>query len=91
MPGSAYSFGNGDYTGTVWWGRGWEGGSARVLLPARIKALGDARVDLIAAGSSHTILTTKCGQVLTFGAGAQGQLGHGDLQEQLLPKLVELP
>ena len=91
LAGAAHSWGNGDYTGTVWWGRGWEGGSPRVLLPARIKDLGEARVDLLAAGSAHTMLTTECGALYTFGSGAQGQLGHGDLQEQLLPKRVEPP
>ena len=29
------------------------------------------------------------GEVLTFGCGEHGQLGHGDTQDQLLPKVVE--
>lgn len=89
--GAAFSFGHRDFSGTVWWGRGWCGGSARVLLPARIKALGEDRVAALAAGSVHTMLVTEGGELYTFGCGAQGQLGHGDLLEQLLPKKVELP
>ena len=72
--GAAYSFGNGDFTGTVWWGRGWFGGSPRVLQPLRIKELADARVAQLDAGTAHTILRTQCGELFTFGNGSQGQL-----------------
>ena len=51
--GAAYSFGNGGNTGTMWWGRGWEGGAPCLLEPARIKELSDLRIDLLAAGSAH--------------------------------------
>jgi len=87
--GAAYAFGNDDYTGTVWWGRGWEGGSARALLPARIKALDEARVDQAAAGNAHALLRTDRSEIFTFGSGEHGQLGHGDLKESLLPRKVE--
>ena len=87
--GTVYAFGNGDYTGTYWWGRGWEGASQKLLLPRRIVALDEARVDLLAAGSAHAMLRTSCGALYTFGSGEQGQLGHGDLCEQLLPKKVQ--
>ncbi len=88
--GAAYSFGNGGNTGTMWWGRGWEGGAPCLLEPARIKELADLRIDLLAAGSAHAMLRSTSGALFTFGAGAHGQLGHGDLQEQLVPKKVEL-
>ena len=103
--GALYAFGNGDMTGTVWYGRGWEGGADRMLLPARVHSLCDVTVSEVAAGSCHTILRGKlppnccdhrgdgvshAEEVFTFGSGAQGQLGHGNLDEQLVPKRLEL-
>ena len=88
--GAAYSFGTGDMTGSMWWGRGWAGGSLKSLEPVRIKALSDVRLTEAAAGMAHTLLRDSSGQVFTFGAGHQGQLGHGNFKEQLVPKAVEL-
>ena len=48
--GAAYSFGMGDMTGTVWWGRGWEGYSLKSLEPVRIKALSEVHIAGAAAG-----------------------------------------
>ena len=56
--------------------------------PAKIKALDGVFVEELAAGAVHTIARTSRGEIFTFGAGTGGQLGHGDLREQLLPKLV---
>ena len=86
--GAAFSCGNGDFTGTVWWGRGWVGGSSRTLLPARIKSLAECQVSQAAAGNAHAMVRTTDGAVFTFGSGSQGQLGHGDFQERLLPTRV---
>jgi alpha-tubulin suppressor-like RCC1 family protein len=76
--GTAFAFGHGDMTGTVWWGRGWEGlwgrGTDRFLLPARLKSLEEDRVEEVAAGSTHTVLRTRQGALFTFGCGTQGQL-----------------
>ena len=89
--GDAFSFGTDDCTGHVWWGRGWSVSPDRraALAPTKIKALHGLVVEELAAGSLHTIAHTKSGEIFTFGSGANGQLGHGDLQEQLLPKRVE--
>ena len=75
----------------MWWGRGWSVSPDRraALTPTKIKALHGLVVEELAAGSLHTIARTKSGEIFTFGSGANGQLGHGDLQEQLLPKRVE--
>ena len=40
-------------------------------------------------GGFGAMLRTSCGALYTFGSGEQGQLGHGDLCEQLLPKKVQ--
>ena len=43
-----------------------------------------------AAGRDHTILVMSTGDVYTCGSGANGQLGHGDTQEHLTPRYVEM-
>ena len=41
------------------------------------------------AGVYHSLAITANGAVWSWGDGLYGQLGHGDVQEQLLPKKVE--
>ena len=60
--GELFSCGTGDCTGLVWWGRGWEGGSTRSLVPTKIKSLSDKRVTELAAGSLHTLARTDSGE-----------------------------
>ena len=95
--GALFAFGNGDMTGVRWYGRGWEGGADRMLIPTRIKTLNDVTVAEVAAGSCHTIVRALLPhqsdappEHFTFGCGAQGQLGHGNLDEQLVPKRLDL-
>ena len=45
---------------------------------------GDA-VLMVACGYVHTAVVTKSGGVYTFGYGGNGQLGHGNYNEQLAP------
>ncbi|MCO5581816.1 hypothetical protein L7F22_035705 [Adiantum nelumboides] len=58
--------------------------------PRRVEGeLYDAFVEEIAAGAFHVaVLTAKC-DVYTWGKGANGRLGHGDLLDRKMPTLVE--
>ena len=44
---------------------------------------------VLSAGVNHTVVCTAEGQVLTFGDGQYGQLGHGDDGYESVPRLVE--
>ena len=44
----------------------------------------------IGAGSDHTLARGSDGRVYAFGLGGQGQLGHGDLANQTLPRPIVL-
>ena len=58
--------------------------------PEVIEALRGVRVVVIAAGGSHSMVLTDMGEVLSFGRGALGPLGHGDDEEdQHEPKVIE--
>ncbi|CAJ1364560.1 unnamed protein product, partial [Effrenium voratum] len=52
--------------------------------------LGDeeVQVKLIAAGDNFTMAVTEDDQLYTWGANANGQLGLGKLQDQMVPQLV---
>ena len=54
-------------------------------VPTVIEALRDRRVVAIAAGDGYSMVLTDEGEVLSFGDGWHGQLGHGDLERQLVP------
>ena len=49
-----------------------------------------ADVSKIECGLDHTLILLSNGRVATFGLGADGQLGHGDLENRYQPALVEL-
>jgi len=80
--------------GAVWsWGDGGHGrlghgDEQRQLLPKKIEALAGQRVVAVSAGE-HSLALTADGAVWSWGGGASGKLGHGDLQNQLLPKKIE--
>jgi alpha-tubulin suppressor-like RCC1 family protein len=40
------------------------------------------------AGVTHTVCVLKDGSVVSFGKGANGQLGHGDQTERLSPVAI---
>ena len=52
-------------------------------------ALVDQRVTAVAAGGDHSVVLTDCGQVLSWGSGECGQLGHGVEEDLLLPRMLE--
>ena len=47
-----------------------------------------APVIAIAAGHSHSVALTKAGEVLTWGANDQGQLGDASAEDRFLPQKV---
>jgi alpha-tubulin suppressor-like RCC1 family protein len=68
-------------------GLGDEEDRATPTLVARALFDGEA-VLMVACGVVHTVVTTEGGGVYTFGRGRDGQLGHGDEENQLLPRRV---
>jgi len=40
-----------------------------------------------AADQSHTAVWTEAGELVTFGKGDDGVLGHGGTQDELVPRL----
>ncbi|EOD08802.1 hypothetical protein EMIHUDRAFT_358730 [Emiliania huxleyi CCMP1516] len=81
--------------GAVWsWGWGnsgrlGHGDQQRQLLPKKVEAFAGRRVVAVSAGVSHSLALTAGGAVWSWGDGDYGQLGHGDTQDQLLPKRIE--
>eukprot|EP00897_Mesotaenium_endlicherianum_P005438 jgi/Mesen1/4922/ME000246S04145 len=52
-------------------------GSQSPWQPARVAELAGERVAQVALGAQHTVALTEEGDVLTWGAGGSGRLGHG--------------
>ena len=81
--------------GAVWsWGDGLQGklghgDQQRQLLPKKIEALAGQRVVALSAGTFHSLALSADGAVWSWGGGGFGKLGHGDQQNQLLPKKIE--
>ena len=81
--------------GAVWsWGLGvfgklGHGDQQRQLLPKKVEALAGQRVIAVSAGLMHSLALIAEGALWSWGFGTSGQLGHGDAQNQLLPKKVE--
>ncbi|KAJ7525724.1 hypothetical protein O6H91_17G063100 [Diphasiastrum complanatum] len=49
----------------------------------------DAFVEEISCGAHHVAALTTKGGIYTWGKGANGRLGHGDMQDRHIPTLVE--
>lgn len=50
--------------------------------------LSGLQVCALAAGGSHSCEVTATSELFTWGYGSSGQLGHGDFENQLVPKQV---
>ncbi|XP_027335487.1 RCC1 domain-containing protein RUG3, mitochondrial [Abrus precatorius] len=72
---SNYELGRGDKIG------GWK--------PRPVPSLENVRIIQIASGGYHSLALTDDGKVLSWGHGGQGQLGHGCVQNQKIPAVVE--
>ena len=80
--GDVYSFGAGSF------GRLGHGNQLNQLLPKLIAALQGTRVVQVSAGQMHSLALAEGGEVYSFGRGRHGQLGHGDVEDQLVPTLI---
>jgi alpha-tubulin suppressor-like RCC1 family protein len=82
--GKAYSFGIGKF------GQLGHGGEEGELVPRLIEGvLERKRVVGVATGSTHTVVWTDEGKAYSFGNGWCGQLGHGAIKHEVVPKLIE--
>lgn len=59
------------------------------MTPAVVSSLTGLEIEAVSAGFDYTLILTTDGDVYSFGNGANGRLGHGDTQSQLLPKRIE--
>eukprot|EP00656_Telonema_subtile_P048855 TRINITY_DN5936_c0_g1_i2.p1 TRINITY_DN5936_c0_g1~~TRINITY_DN5936_c0_g1_i2.p1 ORF type:complete len:416 (+),score=81.83 TRINITY_DN5936_c0_g1_i2:217-1464(+) len=80
--GALYTFGCGDH------GRLGHGGRGDEVLPRVVEALLGVRVVHVAAGRGHTVLCTDTGEAYSFGRGSCGQLGHGGLHVEGVPRQI---
>lgn len=63
--------------------------SGRVFtIPSPI-ALPELVVTNVSCGNEHCLLVTQFGSVFTWGSGSRGQLGHGDLEPEESPRIVD--
>jgi len=80
--GEVYSFGSGKY------GRLGHNNRDGLLTPMRVEGLLGKKAVCVAAGDGHSAVCTSEGQCFTFGRGLFGELGHGDLDNEFVPRLV---
>jgi hypothetical protein len=88
--GAVFSWGHDEGTGKT--GLLLAGGGPRVgpiLEPMLVEALHGTRVVGVVAGDHHSCALTSAGELLTWGFGGFGALGHGDTRKQAAPKRVE--
>ena len=69
--------------GAAW---SWGGGS---LLPKKIEALTGRDIVAVSAGDTFSLAVSADGTVWSWGGGDGGILGHGDEQDEPLPKKIE--
>ena len=81
--GDLYTFGNGRY------GQLGHGEQRPEVAPQRVNALRHARVVGVACGEFHSLALTDEGHVYSWGAGAFGELGHGDRSHRSEPTRIE--
>ena len=80
--GALYSWGFGEY-GTLG-----HGDRQSCALPKRVEGLQEL-VCSVAASAKHNLAVTISGALYSWGDGGDGRLGHGDEEDQLLPRPVE--
>ncbi|CAK1599489.1 unnamed protein product [Parnassius mnemosyne] len=81
--GDVYSWGEGED------GKLGHGNRVSYDRPKLITALSGLEVVAIACGGAHSACLTARGRIYTWGKGRYGRLGHGDSEDQLVPKMVE--
>eukprot|EP00656_Telonema_subtile_P052744 TRINITY_DN7429_c0_g1_i17.p1 TRINITY_DN7429_c0_g1~~TRINITY_DN7429_c0_g1_i17.p1 ORF type:complete len:193 (+),score=23.48 TRINITY_DN7429_c0_g1_i17:147-725(+) len=68
---------------------GFEGSLPGTALPRSVQLPQSDPVIQVACGGAHTLFLTQAGHVYSAGSGEHGQLGHGDTQEQPVPRRIE--
>eukprot|EP00947_MAST-08B_sp_MAST-8B-sp1_P001048 g1048.t1 len=81
--GKVYSCGHGGY------GKLGHGNTERQDVPKLIEALSGVRVCAVSASGDHSLFLTEDGKAYSCGHGRWGRLGHGNQEDQDVPKLVE--
>ena len=81
--GLALSFGSGEF------GKLGHGSDDHEMVPRLFDHLVRLKVTQISGGFAHTVLCTSEGLVLTFGSGRSGQLGHGNEENRMVPRIVK--
>mmetsp|Transcript_59707 Transcript_59707/g.141340 ORF Transcript_59707/g.141340 Transcript_59707/m.141340 type:complete len:438 (-) Transcript_59707:102-1415(-) len=81
-------------TGLWTWGAGENGelGTGKTVsetIPTMVGEVRGEKVAQVAMGGYHGALLTENGEVLTWGRGVHGQLGHGTRQQELVPRVVK--
>eukprot|EP01094_Clydonella_sp_ATCC50884_P028437 TRINITY_DN8529_c0_g1_i1.p1 TRINITY_DN8529_c0_g1~~TRINITY_DN8529_c0_g1_i1.p1 ORF type:complete len:632 (+),score=133.57 TRINITY_DN8529_c0_g1_i1:274-1896(+) len=64
------------------------GDKKAVSLPQPVEALQGLGIASVALATWHSGAITKSGRVFTWGDGSNGKLGHGNEEEQLVPKEI---
>ncbi|WZY79692.1 ultraviolet-B receptor UVR8 [Brassica napus] len=59
------------------------------LVPERVTSAGGEKMSMVACGWRHTISVSYSGALYTYGWSKYGQLGHGDLEDHLVPHKLE--
>ena len=80
--GELYTFGCGAY------GQLGHGDKKDCIVPTLVCSMIGKQITAISMGDFHTLVLAD-GELYSFGCGRNGQLGHGDNQDQTIPKLVE--
>ncbi|KAG1657956.1 hypothetical protein FOA52_004727 [Chlamydomonas sp. UWO 241] len=81
-PETTYSWGWGDF------GRLGHGSCDDSFVPKPISFFSGMSVAAVACGDTHTLVTTRSGELYAFGRNQNGQLGVGDRDDRLSPVLV---
>ena len=81
--GEVFSFGSGEH------GRLGHGVKTHENTPRRVESLVGKRVVQVAVGGHHSAVVTSDGEVLTFGKGCDGQLGHAEIHDENTPRQVQ--
>ena len=87
--GELFTFGKAYFHAAISYGMLGHGVQEDERLPRLVEALGGKKVIGAAAGTGHTAVWTEAGELFTFGHGGDGTLGHGGIQNELVPTLVE--
>lgn len=65
------------------------GHTKTITKPSCLKYLKPFRSVHVACGKGHTIVSTECGKLFSFGSNSDGQLGLGDLNDRLVPQMIK--